>query len=106
MKTGESIPQERSSERRREQGVIKVTSSQDQIWQRTVEQNLDDTWRGLASRSFDRILENTGVKENKSFGVPHSLRKACLPYFFKPQTHQCWCGVIVDTEPRCLRLRS
>ena len=53
-----SIPQERSSERTCEQSeVIKVTSSEDQLWQRTVEQNLDDTWHEPASRFFVRIRE-------------------------------------------------
>ena len=56
-----SILQERSSERRCEQSeVIKVTSSQDQTRQRTVEQNLGDTRQELASRSFERVREKAG----------------------------------------------
>ena len=55
-------PLERISGRKCEQSeVIKVTSSHDQIWQRTVEQNLDD-WieHEPASRFFERIRERIG----------------------------------------------
>ena len=79
-----SIPQDRSSERRCEQSdVIKVTSSQNQIWQRTVEQNLDDTWHELASRSLKRIREKTGIgkKEKNPQVFFHVLRNACFPDF-------------------------
>ena len=41
------------------------------MWQRTVEQNLDDVWHELASRSFERIREKTGKEKenNPSFFV-------------------------------------
>ena len=57
------IPQERISERMCEQSeVIEVTgSSQDQSWQRTAEQILDDTRHDPTSRICDRIREQKGV---------------------------------------------
>ena len=39
------------------------TSSQDQNLQRTVEQNLDDTWYDPASRSFERIRGQIGKRK-------------------------------------------
>ena len=78
-----SIPQERISERMSEQSeVIKVTSSQDQIWQRTVEQDLDDTRHEPASRSFERSREKAGrEKKDKILRFFQFLRKEAPKLF-------------------------
>ena len=62
---------------------VTETSTQDQIWRRTEEQILDDTWHEPAARFFERIRERKGQGEkerNPSFFVT-----VCVN-FFKPQT--------------------
>ena len=61
-------PQDRISERMCEQSeVVKVTetSSQDQMWHRTVGQSLDDTWHEPASRFSESTREKTGKGETE-----------------------------------------
>ena len=68
---------------------LSLASSLDQIWQRTVEQNLDE-WveHESASRFLVRIWEPfEKVEKEENHSVSHSLlRKACLPFAGRTST--------------------